>query len=146
MSFLCGFFVSLGFVLLICCLLAFLRLILYLFGRLCGLSKLSGATLCSLWSFGGSVVFMPALVFCYRLAFLAVFILLASVLTSFQCSFADGSLVSLVTLSLVRLSFHPFWSHFKSLSGCFASCTSALQVRLTPYLPSGPAPLDSYIT
>lgn len=70
--FLCGFFVSLGFVLLICCLLAFLWLILCLFGGRCGLSA---ATLCSLWSFGGSVVLMSVLVFCYRLVFLTVFIL-----------------------------------------------------------------------
>lgn len=77
------FFVSLGFVLPICCLLAFLLLILRLFGRLCGLSELSGATLSSRWSFGGSVVLMSVLVFCYRLVFLAVFILLASVLSSF---------------------------------------------------------------
>lgn len=98
----------------------------------------------TLWS----VVLVSVLVFCYRLVFLAVFVLSASVLSSFQRSFAtlDGFLVSLVTLSLVRPSFYPFWSHFKSLCGCFASCTSAPQVHLTPYLPSGPAPLDSYIT
>lgn len=104
------FFVSLGFVLPICCLLAFLRLILCLFGRLCGLSKLSVATLCSLWSFSVSVVLMSVLVFCYRLVFLTTFILSVSVLSSFQCSFAtlDGFLVSLVTLSLVRLSFFRF--------------------------------------